>query len=217
MTLDRPAFTYPLFNSHRDKLWHGTFTHTLESHAIAFGKQVHGKQIAIINRKPEETIECDAIMTQTAGLHIGIKHADCQAAILFDPITNSLAVVHAGWRGLVENIYGATIEEMKRTFAVNPKDLLIAVSPSLGPAHSEFIHYKQEFPPSFWAYQEKPFYFNLRKIAESQFIESGVKRDNLFIEPTDTYEELHLCHSYRRNKTEKRMVTAACLLTKLNR
>lgn len=210
--LPKPEFTYPVFQLYNDKLYHGTFTDLLENECVAFGKQIHGDSIAIIDQMPKEPIPCDAMITQSAGLLIGIKHADCQAAILFDPVTNTLAVVHAGWRGLVQNIYGKTIAKLKSNFSVDPGNLLVAIAPSLGPSHSEFIHYKNEFPEQFWSYQEAPSYFNLRKIAELQLINEGISQNNLFIEATDTYEAIGSCHSYRRNKTEKRMATIAGLI-----
>lgn len=215
-SLPNPDFTYPIFQDCNDKVYHGTFSNLSEIKCITFGKQVHGDAIAIIDQKPDEPIPCDAMITQSKGLLIGIKHADCQAAILFDPITNTLAVVHAGWRGLVQNIYGKTIAKLKSSFSVDPRNLLVAIAPSLGPSHSEFIHYKNEFPKQFWPYQEAPFHFNLRKIAELQFSNEGISKENLFIEPTDTFEDIGSCHSYRRNKTEKRMATIAGLLTEPN-
>ena len=41
-----------------------------------------------------------------------IQHADCQAAIFFDPVRKAIANVHCGWRGSVCNIYAKTVEKI---------------------------------------------------------------------------------------------------------
>ncbi len=103
-----------------------------------------------------------------------IRHADCQATIFYDPEHNAIANVHCGWRGNVQNIYRATAFEMRKTFSSKPENILVGISPSLGPEKSEFINYRKEFPESFLPYEIKPTYFDLWAISRMQLEASGI-------------------------------------------
>ncbi|MFQ5729954.1 MAG: hypothetical protein ACE5GN_06305, partial [Waddliaceae bacterium] len=39
---------------------------------------------------------------------------------------------------------------MQAKYGSLPADLLVGISPSLGPQSAEFINYRQEFPEPFW-------------------------------------------------------------------
>jgi YfiH family protein len=171
----------------------------LEVDDILFFNQVHGKEIAVIEEKKCE-LKVDGAITKTKGIALGIKHADCQAAIFYDPVQKVLATVHAGWRGLVQNIYSETVSRLKKEFFVTPENLIVCIGPSLEPEHSEFIHYKQEFPQSFWSFQEKPNYFNMWEIAKFQLKELGVVSRHIEVAEIGTYSNPNDFYSYRRDK-----------------
>ncbi len=204
--MNKPQFTYPIFDALGKNLFHGTYSHAPSHSSIVYALQEHRDQIEIIESIPTSPPRCDALITQKQGLFLAIKHADCQAAIFHDPVTQTSAAVHAGWKGLVQNIYQKTIQAMRKTYSVLPENLIVAIGPSLGPKNSQFLHYESEFPKPFWAYQESPFYFNLRSIARDQLLAEGILKENIYIEETDTFSDMR-CYSYRRDKTSQRMVT----------
>ena len=140
-----------------------------------------------------------------------VRHADCQAAIFYDPKNKAVANVHSGWRGNVKNIYRSTIQKMRRVFGSKPADLLVCISPSLGPDCAEFIHYKAEFPEDFWAFQIKPYYFNLWAIARYQLELSGILPHHIEIAEICTNTEVEDYFSYRREKVSGRHATLAML------
>jgi len=177
---------------------------------IVYFNQVHGKEIALIEKRGE-IHRADGGITKMKEIPLAIKHADCQAAIFYDPVQNVLANVHAGWRGLVQNIYRETVEKMVKEFCVDKDNLVVCIGPSLEPNHSEFIHYKQEFPKSFWRFQVKPNYFNLWDIAKFQLRELGVPLRNIEVAEIGTYGNCKDFYSYRRDKTVNRNVTVAAL------
>src|SRR3989339_1324969 len=67
--------------------------------------QVHGICLQVITKSAISEEGCDGLITQEKYKALMIKHADCQSAIFYDPMTNLLAHVHCGWRGNVQNIY----------------------------------------------------------------------------------------------------------------
>ncbi len=166
----------------------------------SYGKQVHGNEIVWVQKEAQEIQECDGMITHMKDHALMIRHADCQAAIFYDPIQNLLATVHSGWRGQVQNIYGETIKKMTQLFHSKPENILVGISPSLGPEYSEFIHYKTEFPEEFWQFQVKPFYFDLWAIARHQLDQSGILPSHLQIANICTYSNEQDYFSYRRDK-----------------
>lgn len=170
--------------------------------------QPHADEVAYLPESSDEFLtKCDGMVTNRSNEPLLIKHADCQAAIFFDPKTRSLACVHAGWRGQVKNIYRKTVETMKNSLRVNPKDLLVAISPSLGPLHSEFINYKTEWPQEYWQFQVRPTYFDLWAISEAQLLKAGVLPHNIQLAKLCTYSDPLDFYSYRREKSTGQSLT----------
>ncbi len=169
---------------------------------IVGSKQVHGKDVTVINHFIPHSLQCDVLMTNNKNLGLMAVHADCQAAILYDPVHQAIATVHAGWRGQVQNIYREAIQKMHNTFFTRPQDLLVGVSPSLGPDNSEFIHFQTELPESFWEFQIKSTYFDLWSIAQQQLEDCGVLSLNIEIARIDTFENPHDFFSYRKQRSK---------------
>jgi len=178
---------------------------------VILANQVHGNHVERIQKPPKNELVCDALSTNTKNLAIGVKHADCQAGILYDPLHHAAACVHCGWRGSVQNIFCKSIEHMRKHFHSSPSDLLFCVGPSLGPENAEFINYKSELPKKFWDYQIKPNYFDFWEITKSEALACGIDPNHIEIAKLDTYSGPF--YSYRQDRSQKnRHITAITLL-----
>jgi YfiH family protein len=175
------------------------------------GKQNHGKRVDLVDANYEPKEFADGLITQEKNLGILMTHADCQAAIFYDPVHHAVANVHCGWRGNVQNIYRETILAMKEKVGTAPQDLIVCISPSLGPEASEFKNYKEEFPSTFWGYQFKPNYFDLWKIANDQLENEGVLSHHIEIAALCTFTHTEDFFSYRREKITGRNATVVGL------
>lgn len=167
-------------------------------------KAAHGKEVEIVHRKEEEFHGIDGLLTKKENIGLLITHADCQAAIFYDPVSHALANVHAGWRGQMQNIYRETVFQMGKRFGSKPRDLIVCISPSLGPEHAEFKNYSEEICKEYWHFQVKPTYFNLWEIAKYQLLQLGLLEKNIEIACLDTYANEDDFFSYRREKAKKR-------------
>jgi polyphenol oxidase len=166
---------------------------------VITGNLAHGVHTEWIQEMDQEIGSCDVLLTDLSGLGLLTTHADCQAALFYDPLQRAIANAHAGWRGNVGNIYLETVRAMHKAFGSNPADLLVCISPSLGPKHAEFKKYREEFPPNLWKYQVTPFHFDLWAIAKDQLEEVGVLPSNIEIAQICTYCNSEDFYSYRRN------------------
>ena len=139
-----------------------------------FANQVHSATVSLVEHDSGTYLpHCDGLLTKTPSRPLCLMHADCQIAFFYDPKTKSVAGVHSGWRGSVQNIYKETIAGLSSHFGSRPEDLYVCISPSLGPNHAQFIHYRKELPEDFWQFQEQPDYFNFWKISKWQLENEG--------------------------------------------
>lgn len=100
--------------------------------------QVHGDGIFVIKPHGEfftsrDQLNYDAIVTNRTNLAICIKTADCAPVFIVDPIKKVIAAVHAGWKGTALGITGKVARLMKTQYGSEPRDLLAAIGPSIGP------------------------------------------------------------------------------------
>ncbi len=153
----------------------------------------------------------DGMVTGEREMGLLIRHADCQAAILYDPVANVLGTAHCGWRGSVQNIYQNTIDAMV-SLGADPARLIVCIGPSLGPENAEFKHYREELPQSFWRFQVRPTYFDFWKISTMQLMAAGVPQGQIEIAEICTYGNPETCYSYRRNKATPHHGTVSALM-----
>ncbi len=187
---------------------------------LVFLNQVHGKNVAVIKtdrdlqRAVKSPPSADSVITQIPGACLAIQAADCQSVMLCDPVRGVAANIHSGWRGSISNIIGACIETMKREFAVDPADLSAGIGPSLGPCCAEFVHYRQEFPGSFWKYKDDKDRFDFWQISRDQLRAAGVKPENVECAHVCTMCNPHLFYSYRREGSTGRFAAVVGLKRK---
>lgn len=188
-------------------------TETFSLSHLVWAEQCHSSDIQqVTQRNQEHSFVCDGLSTGAAGLTLMIRHADCQAAIFYDPIHHAVANVHSGWRGNVQNIYAKTIAHMGEQYGSKPEDLLVGISPSLGPESAEFILYKTELPESFWKFQKTENHFDFWEISRMQLEQCGVLSHHIEIAGICTYSNPEDYFSYRRDRITGRHGTIVTLL-----
>ncbi|HVJ05583.1 MAG TPA: peptidoglycan editing factor PgeF [Candidatus Saccharimonadales bacterium] len=74
----------------------------------------------------------DGLITNTAGVLLGIKVADCFPVIVADRKRKAVGVFHAGWRGTVQRIVEKGVGEMRRQLGCDPEDLVAVIGPGIG-------------------------------------------------------------------------------------
>ncbi|HLI15106.1 MAG TPA: polyphenol oxidase family protein [Acidimicrobiales bacterium] len=79
-----------------------------------FARQVHGGAVAVVDGRPGPFGDAaDALVTTAADLPVAVLGADC-ALLALAGTERVLAVVHAGWRGLVAGVVERALEAMRR-------------------------------------------------------------------------------------------------------
>jgi YfiH family protein len=81
--------------------------------------------------------ECDALVTNEAGVALFVSTADCTPILLHDPVTGAVGAAHAGWRGTASAIGAKTVEAMAAHFGAKPENIHAAIGPNVGFCHFE--------------------------------------------------------------------------------
>jgi YfiH family protein len=113
-------------------------------HLVTLG-QIHGRDVRVVTKanaghgaRPGSTQIGlgDALVTNQIGPVLMTLHADCQPVLVVDPGAGrrgpAVGVVHAGWRGTVVDIVGATLEAMTAAFGTRAGDVHVVLGPAIG-------------------------------------------------------------------------------------
>ncbi len=91
-------------------------------------KQVHGTTV-IDAATAQPGVTADGAYTRKPGVVLAVLTADCLPVFLCDRRGTTVALLHAGWRGLAAGIIEAGVRAMQ----VAPGDLLAWLGPAIGP------------------------------------------------------------------------------------
>ena len=94
-------------------------------------KQIHSSVVHRVNAAPREALSGDGLITNTPGLLLSIKTADCAPVLVVDVKRHAVGAFHAGWRGTVARILEKGIGEMRRQFGCVPRDLRAVIGPCI--------------------------------------------------------------------------------------
>ncbi|MBI4733757.1 MAG: peptidoglycan editing factor PgeF [Rubrobacteridae bacterium] len=111
-----------------------------ETH-LTCAEQVHGNAIAIIDGRnagrgafsfSDAISGVDALITSEANIPLGLFFADCVPVVLVDTETRTVAVVHAGWRGVYNHIVERAALVMTEQKKANSSTMIAYIGPSIG-------------------------------------------------------------------------------------
>jgi len=177
---------------------------------LVFANQTHSTDMKRVEGN-ESRVNADILFTTKKNVALAITHADCQAAIIFDPSKKVLALVHAGWKGLVNNIYQTCIEGLKQEESCRVEDLIVCISPCLCSDHFEFKDYEKHFPEKYFSFQIKDKHFDFSAMAKSDLLALGVLEQNIELSGICNSCNLNDYFSYRNDKKTGRNATVAYL------
>ena len=75
--------------------------------------QTHSLNVGVLTEPRQSFPDTDALITRFRGVAIGVRTADCIPVLLYAPDIEAVAAVHAGWRGTVGDIVGATVSRLE--------------------------------------------------------------------------------------------------------
>lgn len=176
---------------------------------IQLMEQVHGVCIKTVSTYLNEPLErTDGMFTKSKNFGLGVKTADCIPLALSAEDGSEIALLHVGWKGLC----GGIIENFLTKHAVEKKKYNAWIGPCISADNYEvgkevFDSFCQSDPIAeinFKALEKKKWKFDLRSEAARRLSDGNV---NICSSEDCTFKEEELYYSYRKNQSDKRMVT----------
>ncbi len=170
-------------------------------------KLVHGKKIAIVDKKDKGKIFSgyDGLITKDKNLILSITAADCLPIYFFGKNKKVIGMLHAGYKGVLKNAASAMVKSMIKNFSSNPKDIFVYIGPHIKKCHFEIGRERIEEFKNFSRFiikRRNKKFVDLAGIVEAQLKDDGIKDKNIKINPECTYCEKKY-FSFRRDKPEK--------------
>ena len=190
----------------------------LDINKSIFMHQVHKDNIIKIDENNinlfggrERIVEnTDSLITNLKNIPLIVQTADCVPVILYCDKTKSMAAIHSGWRGTVQNIVPKTIELMIKEYNAEPSEMYAYIGPYIDQKDYEVgeevgVHFKNKT-----MINNKWHIDNGLEIKE-QMTESGLLENNIEFSNLNTYDEIF--YSYRRDGVQVgRILTLGVIL-----
>jgi polyphenol oxidase len=168
---------------------------------LARMRQVHGNTVCRVDA-PGVYAECDALLTNVSNLFLCVSVADCVPILLYDHNTETLAAIHAGWRGTAADIVRHTVATMVDENGTDPRKVFAYVGPSAGSCCYKVNHdVSSRFDEQFVREDGGSIYVDLKSANRHQLIAS-----ELLAHQIEMSDECTICdtrfHSHRRDGAE---------------
>ena len=166
-------------------------------------RQIHSANIAIAPAHGGIIPDTDALILKNKGFALTLNFADCTPVILFDPVLNIAAGIHAGWRGTASLIAQKTALKMIE-LGSKPENIIAAIGPCIAKCCFEVTEEVVEALKPYTVYEPKgeKFMVDLKETNRRQLEDIGVTK--IDISPYCTVCEQDKFFSYRRTKTPYR-------------
>lgn len=166
--------------------------------------QPHSCNVAVARESQAEYPDTDALVTDKAGVMIGIRTADCVPVLLYDDVRRVVAAVHAGWRGTVGGITHKAVDVMVSDFGCRPTDIHAIIGPSISPEAFEVGNEVVEqfmlagFPDDIVLRNYPKHHIDLWKANQWLLTEAGVPAEQIEVARLCTYTNTNRFFSARR-------------------
>jgi len=134
----------------------------------------------------------------------GVLTADC-VPVLIRAGNKAVGAIHAGWRGLKDEIIRKAIRLACENYKIRPEEISVSIGPSAGVCCYEvkgdvLSIFSEKGAEEFFERRNGKFYLDLKRIAKSQLEKEGVNKIEVIDFCTVCNKNFH---SYRRGSKEK--------------
>jgi len=178
---------------------------------VAKSHQVHGSEILHV-QKSGRYEGYDALMTNQTNIQLAVTIADCTPILIYDPIKNAIAAIHAGWRGTVQNIVSKTVKALQVTFGTEPEDCYAYIGTCIDECSFEVgeevaVNFDSDYKR--WDSDKNKFFIDLKLANKTQLVDAGLNTENIEISSYSTVlnNEDYFSYRYENGLTGRMLAT----------
>lgn len=171
----------------------------------------HGDCVMIVDSQTAERMmsNCDALITKDKNCLLTVTVADCLPIYFYDVKKQVVALAHAGWKGVLNNIAQKTALSLINDFGCNPNDIKIFIGPHIQECHFEVKNdVASQFNPQYLIKKAGKIYVRLAAAINDQLLKTGLLAQNISISPECTFclKEKYFSFRRERDKMIKAMI-----------
>lgn len=181
--------------------------------ALVLPHQTHSVEVRVIDEafvcseKEKQTAlleGVDALITDIPGQCICVSTADCIPVLCYDISHQTVAAIHAGWRGTAGRIVEHTLRKMEEYYGTRGEDVVACIGPGISLEAFEvgdevYEVFKQEgFAMEAIARREVKWHIDLWEANRLQLMAAGVSPSNIEVAGICTYRNHEDFFSARR-------------------
>lgn len=169
---------------------------------VAWSFQCHGDKILKVDH-PVHADGYDALITNQPDIYLSVTIADCTPVLIYDPSSQSLAAIHAGWKGSVAGIVRKTIQAMIHHYQAKPENCHAFIGTCIdGRSYEVGWEVADLFPSAhkIWNKDRGKFTVDLKVANKTQLLEMGIPDSQIEISPFSTYIDNEDFFSHRKEK-----------------
>lgn len=175
--------------------------------------QVHGINVVAADRQDASPPTADASVAKQTGRVCVVMTADCLPVLFCDRQGTRVAAAHAGWRGLVGGVLGATIQAL----GLPPSQLMAWLGPAIEPeafevgpeVREQFVALQADNAAAFQSNARGRWQADLYQLARNELARLGVV--DVHGGSFQCYADSKRFFSYRRDTRTGRMATLVWL------
>jgi polyphenol oxidase len=167
---------------------------------VAKSKQVHGTEILDV-KLPGSYEGYDAFITKEVNILLAISTADCVPVLLYDTKNKVCGAIHAGWKGVKDQLPSKVVHRMKSIYQSDPQNIFAYIGACIDECSFEVDHdVAKFFSNEVTRYDEikTKYFINLKQKVRQDLLEEGLLEKNIEISDYDTYTRTDLFYSHRK-------------------
>ena len=182
--------------------------HNFSQTKIIIPNQNHTNTVLEVKKENNINLNSDGLITNRSDILLGILTADCAPIVILGK--KQFAIVHAGWKGLLDGIIENTTNKLLRCGEVI-ENLAVFVGPHLKTKSFEvkedfieILKKKVNYFDNFIIRINKSFFFDFSKLIEEKLKENKIHNFQISEEDTFSNPEKFFSHRYSNiNKIKK--------------
>lgn len=182
---------------------------------VVMGLQTHTNHVERVDERNKgqglfrkRMKDVDGLITNVPGVALVTYHADCTPVYLYDPVEKTIGMVHAGWRGTVQEIAGVAVRKMQEEFGSNPENMVAMIGPCISQEHFEcdldVVDAVRAMPVNageMISYDEvkQKYHVSIAGVNRLVLQAAGIPKENIDMQDSCTYGNPELYYSHRRD------------------
>ena len=159
----------------------------IDTDKLIIPNQTHSNKTQVVPLKKGTLDQTDGLITNTKDTCIAVLTADCVPLIVYHSKQHYAGVIHAGWKGIINEIIPNTIDLMLTRFGGKTKDFHVGIGPCIGKKDYEVgedvaTKFDGLFPKNIGVVDRTSFnkpHIDLVLAAKLQLISCGLLQDNI--------------------------------------